>query len=383
MGPLVLAEVWLICSVLLLLAVVFGILFVFMPNKNNHKMLTWVKSQHVRLQKIPQSPTTLTSVKDELYMFNPSIAIDPNSSDIVVLARIAGKSRIPQKMWCDQSAKDFTSLPEDIEGLENYFSMFEHNKPLSSGIVKYTTTKAFDKQTNPKIVNPFVTKKNGGFGLEDPRVFTFRKRLWCIAYLLGKNFPFETDVDTSSQGHYVIMFPLDDFSQTKLLDFPEHRFAIEKNWMPFEHNEALYIVYSINPHTILQVDVDTGFCTQVYETTDSNLQFAPKIGNGAPAQLIQFRGQQPMYLGAAHTSETSFFRQIRKPFFYLFSASPPFEIIQVGKPFDLINKEILIEFPSGLIVDNDTQTAILSFGVNDCFNGFKSFSFEEVGALLM
>lgn len=378
-----------VCALIVFVPIVVAVWFCFISKcrnsadnfKTSKPLHDLASAREVDLQVIPYQAC-------DVNMFNPSIAKDPATSEVIVMARVS--SNTPVRQWCKQEHRQLGQVYNSIQGLTEYFDLFA-DKRLGSGIVMYSTTTKFDTMQSPAIVNPFLTKSNVNKmticcpGFEDPRLFQFRQEVWCIAYFRGHDFPFATTIDTSTSNHYIIIFPIHDASKCLLLNYPD-RLQTEKNWMPFEYSGDLLIVYSVYPHTILRVDVDTGMCTKLYQTNVPKnvpaLSFQEKhIGNGAPPQPITLDGQN-IYLGAAHIRGVQNNLPVRQTFLYTFEASPPFSIVKIGQPFFIIDASVQIEFVAGMIVDNEAKTVILSFGAGDCVNAFKKYRYEEIAKLL-
>ncbi len=49
--------------------------------------------------------------------------------------------------------------------------------------------------------------------------------------------------------------------------FLENMNRIEKNWVPFFHNQSLYFIYGEEPHRVIACDLSTGYCRKVDERT--------------------------------------------------------------------------------------------------------------------
>jgi len=304
------------------------------------------------------------------FIYNPSIQwADKNKKDLVVISRISGHLMIPRLRNCMNSHSKSTIIDHStIEGFNSYLEHFEGYKEGSSAIVKYNLSLDNQMPQNPSIVNPFFTKQNLCNelyqGFEDSRIFEFHGKHWIICYFRGKNFPFPSLVDTEDFGHYIIIFPLDKSQNPVILDY-KNRKVMEKNWMPFEYNGELYVVYSIKPHKILKVNTKNGECTDFSATDFPGMEIEQDIGNGAPPQLFNVRGKD-YFLGMGHVRGEIDGEMIRKNFLYLFEAKPPFKIVAMSKIFDILDNFIFIEFGSGLLVNEKDEEVYISFGKDDC-----------------
>ena len=361
------------------LAILSLILFcILLLTRSKHELQDYV---YLRCKKNMDhySPNILLNMdNDNFFMYNPSIQWDGDGKNILVISRVSGHVMIPRLKTCLSRHVNSKKIDiKSIDGLSGYFDMFGKYREGSSGIISYkipySSRDTLEKGT--KLINPFFRESNLATekyqGFEDPRVFSFQNMPWIICYFRGKNFPYRTLVDTSKFGHYIVIFPIDMSRDPILLDYRQRK-KIEKNWMPFQYEDNLYIVYSIFPHKILSVDLDSGLCTDVYETK-SKSPFLNEIGNGAPPVFFE---KGDCMLGIAHIRGSIEGEMTRKNFFYLFQKSPPFSIISVSNIFNLAKPFVNIEFASGLLVDGDN--ILISYGVDDCYGSIISLSWNEV-----
>lgn len=144
---------------------------------------------------------------------------------------------------------------------------------------------------------------------------------------------------------------------------------VEKNWMPFVHEEKLYLIYSLSPYVLLKADPLTGICTKID---------APPVtfpwDFGEPRGSAQLIPQENGYIGVFHSSKSTlprFMRPRTKIYYYLagFSIDHNLHLNSVSRdPFDLpgfynrTGKERVI-FTSGLIENGDKLA--LSAGIDD------------------
>lgn len=289
-------------------------------------------------------------------------------------------------------------------------------------------------------------------GIEDPRLFIFRNEEWIICNCLG------LEQQPNVCANAMCIFKLSDPNLTfKLLKPPSNIYSQQrqKNWSPFEYNGDLYCEYSITPHVILKIDVNTGLTEEKWSTGSSKDDVASdtSLRGGAPPihvsilngsyisnidnitrldvnntwkqeQLVTmtksseeaigrspgWRGEphltgllyppsipqqsktmninqgpilnlpgneKEFYLGIGHsrTSSTSDYLH----FFYIFKASPPFNIIKKSIHFKLDGSE-RIQFVTGLsLIDN---MIYVSYGVDDCYNRISIFHTDTIIPLL-
>lgn len=203
-------------------------------------------------------------------------------------------------------------------------------------------------------------------GIEDPRIFLFKNEEWSICNSLGLSQ--QQNPCVNAMCIFKISDPILSF---RILTIPLNinPSQRQKNWSPFEYNGELYCEYSIDPHVILKIDIDTGLAEQKWETGSSNeiITSDTSLRGGAPPLLIYnhkiLKFPEIFYLGVGHTRtrETSDYSH----FFYMFESSPPFKILAKSDQFKLDGNE-RIQFVTGLSLYNDM--IYISYGVDDCYN---------------
>ena len=320
----------------------------------------------------------------EADLFNPTIAPHPTNPELfLVFGRLTRSFNSKYMSFCNANKSKIPISHTYVDGAESYFNNVDKNETLLSALVQYTTNKTFDRTSTPAVINPFITKAHieniSNPGIEDPRLFRFKNNMWCITGFRGR-----LTIDPSSNlQHNMIMFTVRDPGNITVLKYANRTFPLDKNWQPFEHDESLYLVYSMSPHIILKVDTDTGVCTEQYSTPfPDNSPVKGTMGGGAPPQLVTWKKKQ-YYLGVAHTRYDFMLTHTRKTIWYLFQSSPPFAITHIGPAFGILQPDVDIEYVTGLVVDQDRDIAYISFGINDCFGGFKQLSLSNILATLV
>ncbi len=274
-----------------------------------------------------------------------------------------------------------------INNQKKYFDIYKDYKHQKSGIVKFDIILSDnkDKIINADITNPFFSEKNidknhPSVGFQDPRLFIFKNKIWIICFFRGVKFPFKSITNTENYGNHLFIYPI-DMSVNPVILYYKNQKKLEKNWMPFEYNKELYIIYNINPnHEILKVDINTGNCEKIYETK-TKIKFEEEYGNGAPPQLIKIFNKE-YYIGIVHNRGTFENNITRKNRLYLFETQPPFEIKYFSDIFNLDKKFYRIEFCTGLLVNQDKGIVYLSYGVNDCYNILTSIEIKDIEKIL-
>lgn len=194
----------------------------------------------------------------------------------------------------------------------------------------------FDPISNPELLK---TREKGSITpsqAEDARLFSFRNELYLI---YNDNLEITNPTQTQRREMFIsrLLYEDDHFvfsSPTRM--FHEERYSNvlwEKNWVPFEWNEKLLLIYSIKPHEILYPDLAQGVCIPIYKTAMPVKWEAWKWGKqrgSTPAQ--PFNNE---YLSFFHSSieiHSTVSGRGKKWHYYMgaytFSAEPPFEIIR-------------------------------------------------------
>ena len=162
--------------------------------------------------------------------------------------------------------------------------------------------------------------------------------------------------------------------------------APQKNWMPFEYEECVYLEYSIQPHVILRFDLDSAQCKQAYCTTAESASF-PSDVHGGPCYLHggapALRLNDDFFLGVGNARYLYWFQdRYYAAVFYLFEAKPPFRVVKATQPLRVQSRVERIQYICGLAFGEDKQSLILSIGICDCDNRFVLVSLDQVLALL-
>jgi predicted GH43/DUF377 family glycosyl hydrolase len=161
--------------------------------------------------------------------------------------------------------------------------------------------------------------------------------------------------------------------------------ATEKNWIPFISADKVYLIYSSQPHLILEPNLETGVCKKIASTTTSNFWKWGEIRGGTPALQIEeglftfFHSSQDL------PAPTLFGSQVGRNYVmgaYLFENSAPFAIKKMT-PFPLgsvedylfANRRKVI-FPSGMAIEGNLIYVV--WGKNDKAICVSTFDKEKL-----
>lgn len=208
------------------------------------------------------------------------------------------------------------------------------------------------------------------YGIEDPRIFTYADELWVIANSLGYKHQTHPCVNTmclfklaEPRTTFRILTPPSDVSKDQ----------VQKNWVPFEYQGKLLCEYSLKPHKILEINLETGTTDYAYvsEESEYDVRLSSALRGGAPPIRID-----DYFLGIGHTR---FGYGSYLHFFYTFQAVAPFNITWVSKPFKIDGNE-RIQFVAGMsYYDNVVH---ISYGVSDTANRVSRFKLEYIQKLM-
>jgi predicted GH43/DUF377 family glycosyl hydrolase len=157
----------------------------------------------------------------------------------------------------------------------------------------------------------------------------------------------------------------------KQLHYEESVQKIEKNWSPFAYENKLYVSYSVVPHTILEVNSQTGMTNKIDSTEPTiDWNFGPVRG-GTPSLLLE-----EGYLSFFHSCKlgvpSPFSKKNGRVYYmgaYFFDSKPPFAIKKIT-PMPLANlsdykqknpKKIV--YPGGIALDGEKLHVV--WGRND------------------
>ena len=184
----------------------------------------------------------------------------------------------------------------------------------------------------------------------------------------GRIYIFFNDLPLSeTQGHYALYygeliekegtFVLKE--QAKPLNYAQ-AVPIEKNWSPFTADGKLYLIYSDAPRVILEVDRETGNCSEVARTPSQWRWQWGEIRGGTPALLLA----DGYFLTFFHSSiPVDPFNKKKGRIYvmgaYTFEKNLPFSPLAVtpspvGQPQDYTKEnQHKVVFPGGLVIEND------------------------------
>ena len=115
----------------------------------------------------------------------------------------------------------------------------------------------------------------------------------------------------------------------------------EKNWMPFEDDGKLLALRWFAPHTVVEIDPDSGRCTQAHQTHHAFGSGAELHGGAPPVRYESGGGGGGgLFLALVRLRvggwvSSSFELRDYANLLYVFDASPPYAVRRVSAPFTL------------------------------------------------
>ena len=212
-------------------------------------------------------------------------------------------------------------------------------------------TKQFQLLSQNEIVENLVRERLpfcNVLGLEDPRIFEFQSATWFTC----------TTRDNTSDGiPRVSLCKIGSGAEVEkivLLLGPDP-IRCEKNWLPFIKDETLHIIYSYDPFTIYQPDLETGECKLdlSYEPTWDFTQF-----RGSAGPIPFDNGYLVLIHEVTHFPDQS--RCYLHRFVYL---DHRFFVKKISKPFTFLHQGV--EFCGSMTLNHEGSHLILAIGIED------------------
>ncbi len=242
------------------------------------------------------------------------------------------------------------------------------------GVVKLNT--AFQPVSRPQLLNTRPMRAGTPSQSEDARLFVYNGKTYLI---------YNDNMDVA----FPALWERRDMYIAELL-YEEDRFSVsnpvrlihktkcytqlwQKNWVPFEHEGALYLSYTINPHEVLAANFVSGICDPVHETNlEINWALGPLRGSTPPVyddgEYIAF-----FHSGVISASPVSGGEEIWHYFMgaYTFSPFPPFELSEIS-PLPIVGQNFYTQsdyekrviFPGGCVIEGGL--IYVAYGKDDC-----------------
>ena len=212
-----------------------------------------------------------------------------------------------------------------------------------------------------------------GLGDEDPRLVSLGGTLH--ASLNGGRAQQTLDCASAHRQRAMRLQPLRPLGPAVELHWPATAETTHRNWLLFEHGGRTHVLYSLQPHVVLELrEAEGGACELI--GASANAVFEQRGGPfagaalhlGAGPLLVSSAGGTPIYYVALfHTKDEDLDYQ---NYAYTFEPRPPFRVRSVGmRPLPL--RGARVRFASGLVrlgaLHGDTANPLLgvAYGVDD------------------
>jgi predicted GH43/DUF377 family glycosyl hydrolase len=227
----------------------------------------------------------------------------------------------------------------------------------------------------PKILNTRPKRSKTPSQAEDARLFKFQDKLYliyndnideiCFDHIKRRDI-FIAEL-IFEDGQYRLASPL------KLTHPDRYPHQLQqKNWAPFEAQEKLLLSYSLNPHEVLNADLQSGICFPYYKTAPPIQWIYGSMKGSSSAELIDGEYLAFFHSAAKTKSPVSYDWRLWHYFMgaYTFSATPPFELTKMSeKPilsehfYTASFGEKRVIFPGGFAVDD--RYIYVAYGKDD------------------
>ena len=298
---------------------------------------------------------------ETLRTFNPSITIIKDGSDTykIISYRLSNNVRCPI-----------------LSGKYNIIEKLTND--VMSHIV-LNVQKNDEPASNIFLETPDLSYSNCISGFEDPRLIAIKDVLYIIvnsqsnAKCYSEMYLIKLKLSKIKEASGTIKI-----NQITKLSYNENVDNHEKNWMPFVKDDKLMFVYSLNPHIILETNLQTGQCKKIAETENKEVSKDLRGSSQARPYVINDKN---VYVGVGHIKHSTFayLTQI-----YTFAAEKPYGIVSQTPMFVIKNtvnpEKVGVQFVSGLEIIGDT--AYITYGEDDCDSKLLKIKMSNVIAKL-
>tara|TARA_Y100000780_G_scaffold205743_1_gene200920 strand:+ start:6771 stop:8762 length:1992 start_codon:yes stop_codon:yes gene_type:complete len=179
-------------------------------------------------------------------------------------------------------------------------------------------------------------------GIEDIRLLRFNGKIWFTG---TSRFTRNDNLNQMVFGNIV------DKKIKILKGYGEE--ICQKNWMPFIHKKKLLYLYSLEPLTILEPNLNSGIC-KVYYKKQYEYNFSNLRGG---SQGIEIDKNYYFVIHEVRYNSRRYYSH------RIIKLDMNLNLISVSKPFYF--KELGIEFVCGVCIDENNKEILISFGKHD------------------
>lgn len=211
-------------------------------------------------------------------------------------------------------------------------------------------------------------------GIEDPRIFMFKKELYFSCALRNPECGVDTYIGKLNK----------NFNELEYIYQVECTFdnaKEQKNWNFFmEKDGEMYFSQCLEPHTIVRIDSD-GSAYKVYETSSECVRkrYPKKFHLRGGSRVVKI--SDDFLIGIGHVCKGKLYKTYSH-LFYIVKNTEPYEIIKLSEEFcfpdDIKFGCSHIQFCSGLEYIYELNELWISFGTRDKYSYLAKVSLDDV-----
>jgi tetratricopeptide (TPR) repeat protein len=203
-------------------------------------------------------------------------------------------------------------------------------------------------------------------GIEDPRLVRWREGWWFVA---------NSRVIDPRGNPLTLLGRLDDEAMEVTfltpLTYANSR-EVEKNWLPFVHEDRLLLVYASDPMIVLEPDLDSGRCREVH-VEDSSFNVDRYRGSAPP---------MPYRNGYLYTIHEASYLDNRRIYLHRFvEMDRQFQITRVSRLFHVWHTGV--EFNCGMCLNHAGDALLLTFSYEEEQSWLLNVPLAEVERMLL
>jgi len=348
--------------------------------------ITYISRTSNDICDIPKTSVIFSSEYQRVEKYSKSLYVFPQLS--ATSKQFNGSIIIHNKITGEWSYEFESNRPENYR----YFICYRKQNMNETNeselwIYELENLKTYDIINNYCLLNSFEYEN-----YEDPRFFIFENQLY-ISYVYWKNIykknnadvpmiDWKTEKNTKIMQKCIPIY-IDSITHKLFINKTEEKIppygnnltsvqgGKEKNWIFFEMNNKLYILYNILPFTLIEYDIYDNQCKLIYQLT-SIISVGITLRSSTPIIFDSISKTCKLYL---HCTDYNIYECNlnfnNKIIIDILPEPIMSSIYQISAKSDGLNdppeKKYCngVLFPCGLIYDISTNSDIISMGIND------------------
>ncbi len=235
---------------------------------------------------------------------------------------------------------------------ENYWVTLDNNNILTQKKITISPNVTYDYQREYYTIQ----------GLEDGRHFIFNDEI----YQSYTSFEYGRDAKASM---VLAHMNKDSCEIDRIVSLKYQEDRIQKNWVPFNYKDKFCFVYSYEPFILLEVNPQTGECTEIMNKSNPNINLSELRGSAPPIWLAD----KQQYLILTHEV---LFCETRKYIHRFTLWDEDFNLLKISEPFFFNN--LFIEFTLSVIYKQSTNELVIPFSHMDGNSFLLKTSFNNI-----